>query len=43
MQIRDVELKTCQKQWAIEKDGEKGPEVSVLIVRDDDDDDYPYI
>ena len=28
---RDVALKTCQKQWTIEKGGEKGPGISVLM------------
>ena len=34
--IRDVALKTCQKQWTIEKGGEKG--ISLLIARHDGDD-----
>ena len=37
--IQDVALKTCQKQWTIEKGGEKGLGISVLMVRHDDDDD----
>ena len=36
--IQDVTLKTCQKQWTIEKAGEKGPGRSVLMVRHDDND-----
>ena len=35
--IRDVALKTCQKRWTIEKGGEKGSGISVLMVRHDDD------
>ena len=41
--IRDVALKTSRKQWTIEKGGEKGSGISVLMVRhydDDDDDEY---
>ena len=30
-----VALKTCQKQWAIEKGGEKGSGISVLMARYD--------
>ena len=37
--IQDVALKTCRKQWTIEKSGEKGSGISVLMVRHDDDDD----
>ena len=37
--IRDVTLKTCRKQWTIEKGGEKGSGISVLIARHDDDND----
>ena len=37
VQIRDVTLKTCQKLWMIEKGGERGSGISVLIVRRDDD------
>ena len=36
--IRDVVLKTYLKQWTIEKDGEKGSGISMLIERHDDDD-----
>ena len=35
--IWDVALKTCQKQWTIEKGGEKGSGISVLIPQHDDD------
>ena len=34
--IQDVALKTCQKQQMIEKGGEKGSGISVLMVRHDD-------
>ena len=37
--IQDVSLKTCQKQWTIEKGGEKVSGISVLMVRHDDDND----
>ena len=37
--IRDVALKTCWKQWTIEKGGKKGSEISVLKAQHDDDDD----
>ena len=29
--IQDVALKTCRKRWTIEKGGEKGLGISVLI------------
>ena len=35
---QDVALKTYRKRWAIEKDGGRGSERSVLMVHDDDDD-----
>ena len=35
--IRDVSLKTCRKQWTIEKGGERGSGISVLAARCDDD------
>ena len=31
--IKDVALKTCREQWTIEKGGEKGSGISVLMVR----------
>ena len=37
--IRDVAPKICRKQWTIGKCGERGPGVSVLITRHEDDDD----
>ena len=39
--IRDVTLRTCRKQWTIEKGGERGSGMSVLISwHDDDDENY---
>ena len=39
--IRDVALKTYRKQWTIEKGGETGSGISVLIAgHDDHDDDF---
>ena len=40
--IRDVFLETCRKQWTIEKGGEKGSGIFVLMARRDADDDYYY-
>ena len=37
--LQDVALKTCQKQWTIEKGGGKGSGISILMARPDDDDD----
>ena len=39
VRIRDVALKTCQKQWMIGKSGERGSGISVLAAWHDDDDD----
>ena len=36
--IQEVSLKTCRKQWTIEKGDEKGSGISVLMARHDDDD-----
>ena len=36
--IRNVTLKTCRKQWTIEKGGEREHGISALMVRGDDDD-----
>ena len=36
--IQDVALKTCRKYWTIEKGGEKGSGMSLLLARYDDDD-----
>ena len=43
--IWDVTLKTCRKQLTIERGGERGSGISVLMARCDDDDvssNYPY-
>ena len=37
--MRDVVLKTYRERWTIEKGGEKGSEISVLMARHDNDDD----
>ncbi len=37
--IWDVTLRNFQKQWTIEKSGERGSGISVLMVRHDDNDD----
>ena len=37
--IQDVVLKTCRKQWTIEKGGKKGSKISMLMAWHDDDDD----
>ena len=36
--IQDVALKTCSKQWTIEKGAERGSAISVLMAQHDDDD-----
>ena len=36
--IRDISLKTCRKQWTIDKGGKRGLGISVLMARHDDDD-----
>ena len=42
--IRDVAGENCRKQWMIEKGGEKGSGISVLIAQHDVDDIiYKYI
>ena len=38
--IRDVTLKTCQRRWMIGRHGERGSGISVLVARNDDDDDF---
>ena len=43
VRIRDVALKTCQKQWMIGRCGERGSGISVLAAWHDDDDIYIYI
>ena len=37
--IWDVSLKTCRKQWTIEKGGAKESGIAVLMAQHDDDDD----
>ena len=37
--IRYVVLKTCRKQWTMQKGGKRGSGIPVLMVRQDDDDD----
>ena len=38
VRIRDVALKTCQKRRTIGRSGERGSRISVLVARQDDDD-----
>ena len=38
VRIRDVFLKTCRKRWTIGRSCERGPGISVLAARHDDDD-----
>ena len=40
--IQDVVLKTYRKQWTIEKSSDKGPGISVLMARYNDDDDEKW-
>ena len=44
VRIRDVALKTYQRQWTIGRSGERGSGISVPVEWHDDDDDkwYPY-
>ena len=37
VRIRDVALRTCQKRWTIERNGERGSGISVLAAWQDDD------
>ena len=39
VRIRDVALKTCQRQWTIGRSGKRGSGLFVLAARHDDDDD----
>ena len=39
MRIRHVALRSCQKRWTIGRRGERGLGISVLVARQDDDDD----
>ena len=36
-------MKTCRKQWTIERDGEKGSGISMLMAQHDDDDDIAIL
>ena len=36
--IQDVDLNTCQRRWTIGRSGKRGPGISVLAARHDDDD-----
>ena len=38
VRIRGVTLRTCRKRWTMGRGGEKGPGISVLMARHDDDD-----
>ena len=38
VRIRDVALKTCQRQWIIGRSGKRGSRISVLVAWHDDDD-----
>ena len=40
VRIRDVALKSCQSQWTIGRNGERGPGISVPVARHDDDDKF---
>ena len=40
VRIRDVALKTSQRQWTIGRSGERGSGISVLVAYDDDDDEF---
>ena len=42
LQIGEDTLKTCQKRWMIGRNGERGPGMSVLVARHDDDDEGWY-
>ena len=39
VEIRGVALRTCRKQWTIGRGGERGSGISMLMARQDDDDD----
>ncbi len=42
VRIRSVALRTCRMRWTIRRGGESGSGISVLMARqDDDDDDVP--
>ena len=40
--IRDVAMKTCQKQSTIGRIGDRGSGISMLVARQDDDDDHHH-
>ena len=40
VKIRDVALKTCQRQWTIGRSGERRSGISVLAAPHDDNDDF---
>ena len=40
VRIRDVVLRTCQKRRMIGMSGERGSGISVLVARQDEDDDH---
>ena len=42
VRIRDVALKTYQKQWTIGRSGKRGSGISLLVARKDDDDDQSF-
>ena len=42
VRIWDVALKTCQRRWTIGRSGERGSGISVLVARQDDEDDTIY-
>ena len=39
VKTRDVAPRSCQKRWTIGRSGERGPGISMLAARDDNDDD----
>ena len=39
VKTQDVTLKTCRRRWVIGRSGERGPGISVLTARHDEDDD----
>ena len=43
VRIRDVALKTCQRQWMIGRSGERGSGISMPVARHDDGEDDIYI
>ena len=43
VRIRDVALKTCQRQLMIGRSGERGSGISMLVARHHDDDDDCYL